>query len=159
MELSPDGKHVAVERLAPRDGTANIWVADSDTGALTQFTFTGATHPKWTADGQFLTFNHERAILRKRIDGSGEEEVLRESDADAMGDRIREAVEAPFPIDGSQVLIGASVGVHLAPAAGDPDEALRAADHAMYTIKKSGGGRAQHEPAMAGWVGRHRGEP
>ena len=85
VELSPDGKHVAVERLAPRDGTANIWVADSDTGALTQFTFTGATHPKWTADGQFLTFNHERAILRKRIDGSGEEEVLRESDANMIG--------------------------------------------------------------------------
>ncbi|GIE93338.1 sensor domain-containing diguanylate cyclase [Paractinoplanes rishiriensis] len=85
--------------------------------------------------------------------------VLDESDAEAMHDRLQEAVEAPFLIDGHEVVIGASVGVHVAPSACDPDEALRAADHAMYTIKKSGGGRAQHEPTFAGWVGRHRSEP
>jgi hypothetical protein len=85
VEISPDGTHVAVERLSARDGTSNIWLVDSATGTLTQFTFTGATHPKWSADGRFLTFNHERSILRKRIDGSGEEEVLRESDANMLG--------------------------------------------------------------------------
>jgi diguanylate cyclase (GGDEF)-like protein len=79
--------------------------------------------------------------------------VLDPADADAMGARIRAAAEAPFRIDGADVRIGASVGVHLAPSAGDPDEALRAADHAMYTIKKGGGGRT------GGWAGRHRGEP
>jgi diguanylate cyclase (GGDEF)-like protein/PAS domain S-box-containing protein len=78
--------------------------------------------------------------------------VLDPADAEAMGARIRTAAEAPFRIDGADVRIGASVGVHLAPSAGDPDEALRAADHAMYTIKKGGGGRAGHN-------GRHRAEP
>ena len=83
--------------------------------------------------------------------------VLNQADADAMCARIRLAIEEPFPIDGSQVLIGASIGVHLAGSSTDPDEALRAADHAMYTVKKSGGGRrvVVTEPARGG---RHRAE-
>jgi diguanylate cyclase (GGDEF)-like protein/PAS domain S-box-containing protein len=74
---------------------------------------------------------------------------------EATTTRIREAVEAPFMIDGNEVRIGASVGVHMAPLACDPDEALRAADHAMYTIKKAGGSRAHQESP----AGRHRAEP
>ncbi|GAA0455262.1 hypothetical protein Ade02nite_03890 [Paractinoplanes deccanensis] len=72
-------------------------------------------------------------------------------DTGAMCERIRAAIESPFRIDGNEVRIGASVGVHLAPSAGDPDEALRAADHAMYAVKKSGRDR----PVGAG---RHRAE-
>jgi diguanylate cyclase (GGDEF)-like protein len=60
-------------------------------------------------------------------------------DAEAMSARIRQTIGLPYLIDGQQVTIGASVGLHLAPTAGDPDEALRAADHAMYTVKKSRG--------------------
>ncbi|MFC7278748.1 diguanylate cyclase domain-containing protein [Paractinoplanes rhizophilus] len=78
------------------------------------------------------------------------------ADTEAMCARIRQAVEAPFLIDGAEVRIGASVGVHLAPLAGDPDEALRAADHAMYTNKKS---RTRLALATAGRPGRHRAEP
>ncbi len=78
--------------------------------------------------------------------------LLDAGDADVMSDRIKAAVETPFAVDGHQVRIGVSVGVHLAPSAGDPDEALRAADHAMYTIKKSGGARSEAQ-------GRHRAEP
>jgi len=78
------------------------------------------------------------------------------SDTDAMGARIRAAVESPFLIDGHEVLIGASVGVHLAPLSCDPDEALRAADHAMYTIKKA---RSPLALPAAGRAGRHRAEP
>ncbi|MCU7725931.1 sensor domain-containing diguanylate cyclase [Actinoplanes sp. KI2] len=78
------------------------------------------------------------------------------SDTDAMGDRIRAAVEAAFLIDGHEVTIGASVGVHLAPLSCDPDEALRAADHAMYSIKK---GREPLALAGAPKPGRHRAEP
>jgi diguanylate cyclase (GGDEF)-like protein/PAS domain S-box-containing protein len=77
--------------------------------------------------------------------------VLDPGAVEATTARIRAAIEAPFVIDGNEVRIGASVGVHMAPLACDPDEALRAADHAMYTIKKSGGGR--------GSSGRHRAEP
>ncbi|MEU4244330.1 sensor domain-containing diguanylate cyclase [Actinoplanes sp. NPDC026619] len=79
---------------------------------------------------------------------------------EATSARIRQAIEAPFTIDGNEVRIGASVGVHMAPLSCDPDEALRAADHAMYTIKKSGGSRAQREPAfVVSNHGRHRAEP
>jgi diguanylate cyclase (GGDEF)-like protein/PAS domain S-box-containing protein len=83
--------------------------------------------------------------------------VLHQADAEAMCARIRQSVEAPFHIDGWEVLIGASIGVHLAGSASDPDEALRAADHAMYTVKKSGGGR-RTVPAEPARSGRHRAE-
>jgi diguanylate cyclase (GGDEF)-like protein/PAS domain S-box-containing protein len=77
------------------------------------------------------------------------------ADTEAMCARIRQAIDAPFRIDGADVRIGASVGVHLAPLSCDPDEALRAADHAMYTIKK-----ARYRPSLpAGRTGRHRAEP
>jgi Tol biopolymer transport system component len=86
VEIAPDGKHVAVERRATRDGTPNIWLIDVETGLQTQFTFDGGTHPKWSPDGRFLLFNHERAVHRKRVDGSGvEEEVVRESDSGVIG--------------------------------------------------------------------------
>jgi diguanylate cyclase (GGDEF)-like protein/PAS domain S-box-containing protein len=77
------------------------------------------------------------------------------ADTEAMGARIRAAVQSPFLIDGHEVRIGASVGVHLAPLSCDPDEALRAADHAMYTIKKSRSAPALPAAARAG---RHRAE-
>ncbi|GAA2605930.1 sensor domain-containing diguanylate cyclase [Paractinoplanes durhamensis] len=85
--------------------------------------------------------------------------VLDPGSVEATSARIRSAIEAPFMIDGNEVRIGASVGVHLAPHSCDPDEALRAADHAMYTIKKAGGSRALREPVVAGVSGRHRAEP
>ena len=78
--------------------------------------------------------------------------VTTDADADAMCARIRHTIQLPFLIGGQEVRIGASVGVHLAAGAGDPDEALRAADHAMYAVKRSRGGRSA-EPAR---VGRHR---
>jgi diguanylate cyclase (GGDEF)-like protein/PAS domain S-box-containing protein len=77
------------------------------------------------------------------------------STVEATCDRIRLAAQAPFLVDGHEVRIGASVGMHLAPPAGNPDEALRAADHAMYAIKKS----RDVQPRQAAAQGRHRAEP
>ncbi len=80
-------------------------------------------------------------------------------DAAAMSTRVRGALGSPFSVLGHEVVIGASVGVHLADAAADPDQALRAADHAMYAVKRRGGGRpsvraaVEREPVRAG---RHR---
>ena len=87
--------------------------------------------------------------------------VTAQADAEAMSHRVRTAVERPFQVLGAEISIGASVGVHLATSSDDPDQALRAADHAMYTVKHLGGGRRanaggipdQREPAR---VGRHR---
>ncbi|MFI7544326.1 diguanylate cyclase domain-containing protein [Actinoplanes sp. NPDC049599] len=85
--------------------------------------------------------------------------VTAQADADTMSARVRIAVERPFQVFGAEITIGASVGVHLATTSDDPDQALRAADHAMYAVKHLGGGRRafgvpeQREPAR---VGRHR---
>jgi diguanylate cyclase (GGDEF)-like protein len=76
--------------------------------------------------------------------------TLDAADTEAMTGRIRYALAQPFPIGGHDVRIGASVGVHHAPGATDPDEALRAADHAMYAVKKSRQGSPQPK------AGRHR---
>ncbi|MEV0900219.1 sensor domain-containing diguanylate cyclase [Actinoplanes sp. NPDC049802] len=74
------------------------------------------------------------------------------ADVEAMSSRVGYVLELPFRIDGYEISISASVGVHMAPAAADPDEALRAADHAMYEIKYS-----RRLPAGAiVRVGRHR---
>ncbi|MCY1140109.1 sensor domain-containing diguanylate cyclase [Actinoplanes sp. Pm04-4] len=75
--------------------------------------------------------------------------VLGPADSDAMTARIRDAIAHPFVVGGAQVRIGASVGVHLAAGATDPDEALRAADHAMYAVK-----HARSYPQAR--AGRHR---
>jgi diguanylate cyclase (GGDEF)-like protein len=87
--------------------------------------------------------------------------VTAQTDADAMSTRVRLAVERPFQVLGNEVVIGASVGVHLATPSDDPDQALRAADHAMYAVKHLGGGRNAHlgailEHCEAVRVGRHR---
>jgi diguanylate cyclase (GGDEF)-like protein/PAS domain S-box-containing protein len=74
--------------------------------------------------------------------------VLATDDAEAMAARIRHAIAQPFLIDGCDVRIGASVGLHVGAPAEDPDEVLRAADHSMYTAKKSRGSVMR--------VGRHR---
>ena len=77
------------------------------------------------------------------------------ADAEAMSTRVRESIERPFLVAGTEVSISASVGVHLAAPAGDPDQALRAADQAMYEGKHAGGGRQSH-PRVRLHTGRHR---
>ncbi|BFU43096.1 diguanylate cyclase domain-containing protein [Krasilnikovia sp. MM14-A1004] len=82
--------------------------------------------------------------------------IFDQADADAMTARVCAAVETPFLVHGNEVTIGASVGVHLAAPQEDSDLVLRAADHAMYAVKKAGGGRKarlEPEPVRAG---RHR---
>jgi diguanylate cyclase (GGDEF)-like protein len=84
--------------------------------------------------------------------------VIDPADAEAMSARFRAAVDAPFLVGGVEVQIGASVGVHLATPTDDPDQALRAADHAMYTVKRAGGSRRAVRTDDRR-DGRHRREP
>jgi diguanylate cyclase (GGDEF)-like protein/PAS domain S-box-containing protein len=58
------------------------------------------------------------------------------ADAEAMSHRLRTVVQRPFEVLGTEISIGVSVGVNLAATGDDPDRALRAADHAMYVVKR-----------------------
>jgi len=70
--------------------------------------------------------------------------------AKALGERIIAAISDPYCINGSQALIGASVGLAVGPADGDTVEALmRSADLALYDVKGKGRGSVrQYDRAM-----------
>jgi diguanylate cyclase (GGDEF)-like protein len=68
----------------------------------------------------------------------------------ALAARLIETVSAPFDLDGQQVVIGASIGIAVAPAdAFDPDGLLKNADMALYRAKAEGRGTYRFfEPEM-----------
>jgi diguanylate cyclase (GGDEF)-like protein len=76
--------------------------------------------------------------------GGDEFVVLHSGGRDEAGDFAAEAVKAmsqPFLIDGDRLLIGASVGVAMAPQDGaNCDELLKSSDMALYAAKDSGRG-------------------
>jgi len=82
--LSPDGKRIAVVIVA--DGNSDVWVHDLERDTQTRLTFDEARdiHPVWSPDGRYVYFTSNRGgtwgILRKRSDGSGEEESIFQSD-------------------------------------------------------------------------------
>jgi diguanylate cyclase (GGDEF)-like protein/PAS domain S-box-containing protein len=61
------------------------------------------------------------------------------SDAEVAAARIQVAFDHPFQVMGAEVSVGASMGIHHATAASDPEQALREADKAMYKIKQARG--------------------
>ncbi len=67
-----------------------------------------------------------------------------------LAGRIVEALGAPFDLDGHEVVVGASLGVAVAPADGaDPDQLLKNADMALYRAKADGRGVFRFfEPGM-----------
>jgi diguanylate cyclase (GGDEF)-like protein len=63
------------------------------------------------------------------------------TDAVAAGERICDRLREPFDIEGQEVRIGASIGVAICPQHAIEFSALmRAADVAMYDVKRAGGG-------------------
>jgi predicted signal transduction protein with EAL and GGDEF domain len=60
------------------------------------------------------------------------------------------SLSRPYNLDGHEVVIGASVGIALAPEDGNnPDELLKNADMALYSAKSEGRGtHSFFEPAM-----------
>ncbi|MGI9147231.1 MAG: bifunctional diguanylate cyclase/phosphodiesterase [Chloroflexota bacterium] len=61
--------------------------------------------------------------------------------------RLIELLEAPLPLDGHDVAVGASIGIALYPEHGrDVLTLMRRADAAMYLAKRSGGGSALSAP-------------
>ena len=80
------------------------------------------------------------------------------SHAALVADRIIDVLRSPFPIDGQEIIVGASIGVAAArTGAAGAAELLRNADVAMYTAKGAGKNRVSvFEPTMhAAIVERH----
>jgi diguanylate cyclase (GGDEF)-like protein len=75
-----------------------------------------------------------------------------------VADRIIEVLRTPFPIEGLDIVVGASIGIAVGRAGStDGTELLRNADVAMYTAKGAGKNRVSvFEPTMhAAIVARH----
>jgi len=59
--------------------------------------------------------------------------------ASAIAEHVIQALHQPFPIDGHELSIGASIGIALYPDDGDSvDKLLRSADSALYAAKAAG---------------------
>jgi diguanylate cyclase (GGDEF)-like protein len=66
---------------------------------------------------------------------------VKPTEAAELAGRIIEALSEPFEIFGNHVIIGASVGIAMAPTDGnEPDHLLRNADMALYEAKSNGRG-------------------
>jgi len=84
VELSPDGKRVAVWRMV--DGNQDVWLFDATRGVPTRFTFDAAfdSHALWSPDGRRIVFNSNRKgvynLYWKSSTGAGSDELLLESD-------------------------------------------------------------------------------
>lgn len=62
-------------------------------------------------------------------------------DADALACRIAEVIAAPYDLDGTEVVVGTSLGISVAPGDGvEADELLKNADMALYRAKADGRG-------------------
>lgn len=78
-------------------------------------------------------------------------DVGSESDAQAVADRLSEAMRAPFQIAGRDVVVTASIGVAIsAGERAERESLLQAADLAMYRAKSNGRARSElFDPRMA----------
>ncbi len=75
--------------------------------------------------------------------------VLTAAELVALAERVLRATDAPRPADDGGLVVRPSIGAVLLRPEGRADDALQAADGAMYDAKRSGGGRVQlaGEPA------------
>ncbi len=61
--------------------------------------------------------------------------------ATALATRLVEELSEPYEVEGHQVVIGASIGITVAPGDGtDPDQLMKKADMALYRAKQNGRG-------------------
>jgi diguanylate cyclase (GGDEF)-like protein len=72
------------------------------------------------------------------------------ADASALASRLVESLSAAFDLDGHEIVVGASLGVAMAPTDGtDPDQLIKNADMALYRAKADGRGSYRFfEPDM-----------
>ena len=85
-QLSPDGKRIAASIPDPANpGQNSLWIVDVATGSLTRLTYDRHDNvfPIWSPDGRWIYFQSNASgpfnIYRKRADGSGAPESVRQS--------------------------------------------------------------------------------
>jgi diguanylate cyclase (GGDEF)-like protein len=66
------------------------------------------------------------------------EDVRGLDDALGVAERVRRRFDEPFPLNGADVVVTASVGISLSGGPADGEELLRRADLAMYRVKERG---------------------
>jgi dipeptidyl aminopeptidase/acylaminoacyl peptidase len=82
LELSPDGKQVALAHNDPQTETADIWLLDLSRDISTPLTFDPAldVRPIWSPEGRQIIFGANRGgavgIYRKGVSGVDKEELL-----------------------------------------------------------------------------------
>ncbi len=76
--ISPDGRRLAVAKIAPNASNIGLWVYDLSRGVETRLTFddsTGSANPVWSPDGKMIAFSSNRGgvlhIYQKPADGTG----------------------------------------------------------------------------------------
>jgi diguanylate cyclase (GGDEF)-like protein/PAS domain S-box-containing protein len=141
--LLVDRLEMAIERES-RDETSGIAVLFLD---LDQFKLVNDSRGHQTGDRLLkeAAGRLETAVRRTdtvaRLGGDEFAVVCEDTDEAAaveVANRIRDALNAPFHIDGEPLYVGASIGVALSPPH-SPTALLRFADAAMYKAKSSGG--------------------
>jgi len=85
--VSPDGSRIAVQGA---DGENDVWTYDLVRGSLTRLSFDPGEDetPVWSPDGTWVAWVTQRSgrprqVLRRRADGSGEEQVVWSTDRHA----------------------------------------------------------------------------
>jgi Tol biopolymer transport system component len=82
LDLSPDGRRLAIAEADPRRGTFDIWVYEMGRDVGARFTFDNESelYPTWTSDGRYITYimtaSGQSQIVRKQASGAGQPEVL-----------------------------------------------------------------------------------
>jgi Tol biopolymer transport system component len=85
-ELSPDGRHVALDRIG--QGNRDIWILDLTSGSVPRFTFDPAQDgmPVWSPDSKRIAFESKRKgpydLYVKAVDGADVERPLLETPFD-----------------------------------------------------------------------------
>jgi serine/threonine-protein kinase len=83
--ISPDGRRIAAHLLSDLD---DVWVADAGRGTLTRISVEAGEDetPAWSPDGRYVAWSGSRArvtrgVFRRLADGSGDEELLWQTQA------------------------------------------------------------------------------